>query len=122
MNIFIGSNICGFFQTKYIRTFIRDFFSPHEYIRTFIRNVRFQQIHCFEAAQQSKICYSKKHRQNNISAINVLKKSPVLISYLIFTIRFAKIFGQYFSFGYIHTFICEYTTWTNIFGHSFVKM
>ena len=38
-------------------------------------------------------------------------KFTVLISYLIFNIRlylFAKIFGQYFSFGYIYTLICEY--------------
>ena len=54
-NIFICLNIHGFLQSKYIRTFIQDFFSLHEYIRTFIRNVTFQQIHWFEAAQQNKL-------------------------------------------------------------------
>ena len=100
-------------------------FPSHEYIRRFIRNVRFQRIHWFEVAQQNNICYSNKFRQYEISAIDIKINTPVLISYIIFTIHFysfAKIFGQYFSFGYICTFIREYTTWTNIFGNSFVKM
>ena len=100
-------------------------FPSHEYIPWFIRNVRFQRIHWFEAAQQNNICYSNKFSQYEISAIDIKINTPVLISYLIFTIHLyslVKIFIQYFSFGYICTFIREYTTWTNIFEHSFVKM
>ena len=29
--------------------------------------------------------------------------------------------GPYFAFKFIRTFIREYTTWTNIFGYSFMK-
>ena len=100
-------------------------FPSYENIWRIIRNVRFQQIHWFGAVQQNNICYSNKFRYYEISAIDIKINTPVLISYIFFTIHFysfAKIFGQYFSFGYVCTFICEYTTCTNIFGHSFVKM
>ena len=100
-------------------------FSPHEYIWIFIRNVSFQRIHLIEAAQQKIGCYSKKIRQFDISATDIKRITLVLIPFLIFTIHlysFAIIFGQYFSVEYICIFIREYTTWTNIFRHSFVKM
>ena len=57
--------------------------------------------------------------------IDIKRITLVLISFLIFTINlylFAIIFGQHFSFEYIHIFIREYTTWTNIFGYSFIKI
>ena len=48
-NISIRPNTHGFFKSKYIGTFIGDFFSPNEYNWTFIRNVGFQGIHSNEA-------------------------------------------------------------------------
>ena len=100
-NIFIRLSICGFFQSKYIWTFIQDFFSPPEYIRIFICNVRFQGMHSNKAAYQNFSCYSKTFRQFDISAIDIKIISLVLVPFLIFTIQlysFTIIFGQYFLF------------------------
>ena len=46
-------------------------------------------------------CYATNVKQFNLSFINFNK--------------------LYFAFQFIRTFICEYTTWTNIFGYSFIK-
>ena len=76
--------------------------SPHEYIWTFIVDVRSQQTHWFEAAQENKKKFIKKNLgKMTFQQLMFDKNYPVLISYLIFTIRlysFAKIFSQYFSY------------------------
>ena len=100
-------------------------FSPPEYIRTFIRIVRLQQRHSNKAAQKQQLLFFIFFQQFYISVIDMKILTLVLIPYLIFTIHlysFAIIFGQYFSVEYICIFIFEYTTWTSIFRHSFVKI
>ena len=102
MNIFIRTNIQGFFEKQIYSDIHSKLFTAQEYIRTFIRNLRFQRIHSNKAVE----------RRHNISAIDVNMITPLLIPYLIFTTHlypFVKISKQYFLFEYICTLICEYT-------------
>ena len=54
-----------------------------------------------------------------------LKKIELVVQQMLgnlifFTCYILKI-GPYFAFQFICTFFCEYTTWTNIFEHSFMS-
>ena len=80
-------------------------FPSHEYIQRFIWNVRFQRLHWFEAAQQNNICYSNKFRQYEISAIDIRINTPVLISYITFTIHFFFICQNIWSIFFIWIFL-----------------
>ena len=86
----------------------------------------YMNLHTEKEADQQNISFIQcLFGKFGISAIDIKRITLVLIPFLIFTIHlysFAIIFGQYFSVEYICIFIREYTTWTNIFRHSFVKM
>ena len=97
----------GFFKANIFRHSFETF-SPVEYIWTFIQIVRFQQIYSNTFMEQSKTCYATNVKKFDLSFKN-------LTSYMI------KI-GPYFAFQFTRTFICEYTTWTNIFGYSFTQV
>ena len=78
-------------------------FSSLDYIRTFIQIVRFQHIYSNVLIKQNKTCYATKDLYFKNSTLYINKISP------------------YFVFKVIHTFICEYNKWTNIFRYSFMK-
>ena len=103
-------------------------FYPHECIRTFIRNVRFQQIHLNEAAQQNNSCYFEKNYAiwhfsdwclNNYPCPHSLSHHHyplIFICQNIWLIFFIYIYSYihlwiYYMDKYIRTFICENDNW-----------
>ena len=70
-NIFIRSNIRGFSQSKYIWTFIRDFFLLMNIFGHALGILDSNKYIVLKPLNKIKFFIKKKHRQNNISAINV---------------------------------------------------
>ena len=107
------------FQTQIYSDIHLRLFPSHEYIRRFIRNVRFQRIHWFEAAQQNKFVIHKN--LGNMTFQQVMFKKfpcPHLISNLHYPFKYIyqNIWSIFFIwiYSYIHSWIycMEEYIWT----------